>query len=163
MLKFILGTAGTGKTTYCLEEIKKRLLDKQAKNNIFLLLPEHMTFQIERQLAVMLENEGGFTRAFIYGFRRFCYTLLNLEGGALKPHLSDVGKNLLLRRIVSEHKRELSVLRKAIEQRHFTTALAEVIKELKTYGIMPDELQEAAEKLADKALQKKIADIVILL
>ena len=93
MLEIISGRAGSGKTAYCLEQIRNKLLAQPVGDAIILLLPEHMTYKAERELAAMLAKEGrGFCRCYVYGFRRFAYQILQETGGGLEPGLTDLGR-----------------------------------------------------------------------
>ena len=67
MLEFIIGRAGSGKTTACLNTIKEKLIHSPTGKPLVILLPDHMTFAIERQLALELKDYGGFTRAYVLG------------------------------------------------------------------------------------------------
>ncbi len=162
MLEFIIGPAGTGKTSRCLSDIKQRMEQSPEGSPLLLILPEHMTFKIERRLALLMNDRGGFSRAFVLGFRRLCQNILNKNGGAVKPHINEMGKNLLLSRVILEHKKELTALAKAAKQRNFTVSLCAMLEELKTYGITADELEQAAKASSDEALQQKLNDIVVL-
>lgn len=160
MLEFIVGPTGTGKTKRCLYDIKEQLNRASEGAPLFLLLPEHMTFETERELAVLMNDAGGFSRAFVFGFRRLSNYVLNRDGGAIKPHVSEIGKNLLLSRIIIAHRQELTALAKASKQRNFTAFLSAVIKELKTCEIAPDALRES--DITDESLQEKLKDIALL-
>ena len=46
-LRFIFGRGGSGKTTYCLEEIGKKVNDGNT-SPIILLVPEQYTFESEK-------------------------------------------------------------------------------------------------------------------
>ena len=70
MLEFIIGRAGSSKTTACLNAIKEKLIHSPTGKPLVILLPDHMTFSIERQLALELKDYGGFTRAYVLGMRR---------------------------------------------------------------------------------------------
>ena len=71
-----------------------------------------MTFAIERQLALELKDYGGFTRAYVLGMSRLAYQVLMRCGGILHPHLNEIGKELLLSRVLSSTK--LSILAKLL-------------------------------------------------
>lgn len=112
MLEFIIGRAGSGKTTACLNAIKEKLIHSPTGKPLVILLPDHMTFAIERQLALELKDYGGFTRAYVLGMSRLAYQVLMRCGGILHPHLNEIGKELLLSRVLSSTK--LSILAKVI-------------------------------------------------
>ena len=100
MLEIITGRAGSGKTLYVLEQIKKELVERPLGPAIILLLPEHMTYKAERELATMMKENGqGFFRAYVFGFRRFARQILLETGGDL-PRISDVGRRLLLQKLL---------------------------------------------------------------
>ena len=84
-LKFIAGRAGSGKTEYCLSAIADRLQEAPLGPACILLLPEHMTYQMERQLAQRAGEGRGFLRAYVFGFRRFARQVLLDAGGLLRP------------------------------------------------------------------------------
>ena len=48
MLEIVTGRTGSGKTALCLERIEEKLLGEPAGQKIILLLPEHMTYRVER-------------------------------------------------------------------------------------------------------------------
>jgi len=162
LLEFILGRSGTGKTSRCLNDIKNILEKSPEGPPLFLILPEHMTFKMERRLAMLLNDNGGFSRAFVFGFRRLCQYILTKSGGANIPRINEIGKNLLLSRIILENKQNLSALAKAAQQRNFTASLSAIIEELKTYGISSADLQEAALTTNDESLQQKLTDLALL-
>ena len=54
-LRFIAGRAGAGKTTLCEREIAEKLQKNPIGPACVLLLPEHMTYRVERELV----NEQG--------------------------------------------------------------------------------------------------------
>ena len=112
MLEFIIGRAGSGKTTACLNAIKEKLIHSPTGKPLVILLPNHMTFAIERQLALELKDYGGFTRAYVLGMSRLAYQVLMRCGGILHPHLNEIGKELLLSRVLSSTK--LSILAKVL-------------------------------------------------
>lgn len=167
MLEIISGRAGSGKTAYCLERIKNSLLKEPAGRAIILLLPEHMTYKLERQLAAMLSAEGkGFSRCYVYGFRRFAYQILQETGGGLEPGLTELGRRLLLRRILDRRLKDksLAAFARAAVQRGFAGELGDIINELKSYCISPELLQEISGQVEerDARLAGKLKDMALL-
>lgn len=157
MLEFIIGRAGTGKTTYCLDMIERKLRRSPQGSPLVMLLPDHMTFAVERQLAYNLRDAGGFSRAYVLGMSRLAYQVLMRCGGAICPHLSEIGKQLLLSRVLSRQK--LSVLAKAARQHHFTSSVASIIEEFKTANITSVELKAVASVVENETLKQKLTDL----
>ena len=164
-LEFICGRAGTGKTTACLAAMQQRMAEAPLGPALILLLPEHMTFQVERQLAGMMQAQGkGFVRSYVFGFRRFARQVLLETGGAVLPRISDIGRRLLLKRILHRRQKELTVFARAAGRHGFTQALSEALEEAKSYGLTPEILQQAATELGEQEpyLAGKLQDIALL-
>ena len=79
MLEFIIGRAGSGKTTACLNTIKEKLIHSPTGKPLVILLPDHMTFAIERQLALELKDYGGGVVwcFFCLGHEQTCLSSIN--------------------------------------------------------------------------------------
>lgn len=163
MLELICGRAGSGKTAYCLDTIQKELLARPMGPAIILLLPEHMTYKVERQLAMMMAEKGaGFVRCYVYGFRRFAQQVLAETGGGLEPGLTELGRQLLLKKILGNKRDEMKVFGKAARQRGFAKTLGKILDELKSYSIFPEQLASVQEKVKDNRLKGKLADLAVL-
>ena len=78
-LKLILGRAGSGKTTACIEEIRTRLRQDTQKQYL-MITPEQATFAAEERILSALGSAGGL--AFrVLSFRRFVHFVLQERGG----------------------------------------------------------------------------------
>ena len=162
MLEFIVGRAGTGKTHACIEAMRERMAEAPLGPALVLLLPEHMTYQAERELAASVPKGRGFLRSYVFGFRRFARQVLLETGGMACPRITDVGRSLLLKRILDRRKEELGAFRRAAVQRGFSHALSEGIQELKSYGIDAGKLEEASGKVTEPQLRGKLQDLSLL-
>ena len=162
-LRFIAGRAGAGKTALCEREIAQELARAPIGPACVLLLPEHMTYRVERELAARLTGDG-FLRAYVFGFRRFARQVLLGTGGLLRPRITEVGRRLMLRRILTQRGEELAFFRRAAKQRGFGATLSETLKELKSYELTPEKLSKAADDFAESedALADKLRDLALL-
>lgn len=164
-LEFIIGRAGTGKTTACLEAMRQRMAEDPLGPALILLLPEHMTFRVERQLAGLMAEQGqGFLRSYVFGFRRFARQILLETGGAVLPRISELGRRLLLKRILHRRQKELTVFARAAGRHGFSQELGDALDEAKSYGITPEILRQKAGELErkDPYLAGKLQDIALL-
>ena len=145
-LDFIIGRSGTGKTQACLAAMKAKMEQEPLGPALILLLPEHMTYKVERELAALQGRGQGFFRAYVFGFRRFARQVLLETGGADIPRISEVGRRLLLRKLLVHHQQagDLSVFARSARQRGFTESLSEAIQEMKSYQLTTDVLRQAA-------------------
>jgi ATP-dependent helicase/nuclease subunit B len=163
MLEFIIGRAGSGKTASCLKAIGDKVRQAPVGPALILLLPEHMTYKVERNMAASLADAGsGFVRCHISGFRHFAQQVLAAEGGAACPRITEIGKRLLFRKVLDKRRPVLKVFQKAAGQRGFTGSLACTIEEFKSYGLDAAGLVEAAGKLDDADLSQKLAELSLL-
>jgi ATP-dependent helicase/nuclease subunit B len=157
----VLGRAGSGKTQHCLDEIRERLLAAPEGHPLLLILPEHATFQVERELA-STPGIGGFARAYVFGFRRLAQRVLLETGGAVRPHITELGKRLVLSRLLREHQQELKLFHRAAGQRTFAEPLAGMIQEFKTYNVSSHKLAEVQSQLGASPLADKMHDLALL-
>ena len=54
-LRFVLGRGGIGKTTYMLNEIKKRVQDNET-SPVILLVPEQYSFEMEKNMSKLFSR-----------------------------------------------------------------------------------------------------------
>lgn len=162
-LRFIYGRAGSGKTHRCLEEIRQALRHSQEGPALILLVPEQATFQMEYALATTPELEG-IMRAQVLSFRRLGWRVLLETGGAARVPIGELGKRMVLRRLLDQHQGELRVFGRSAGQHGFADCLARAIGELKTYRINPDGLAEATGSFSGsrQLLGDKLADLQLL-
>ncbi|MBQ5860107.1 MAG: helicase-exonuclease AddAB subunit AddB [Selenomonadales bacterium] len=158
-LHIVSGRSGSGKSRFCFDEITAQIKDDPSGAPLILILPEHATFMAERRLA---EMTGGYVRAYIFGFRRLAHQVLRAEGGALRPHISELGKKILLMRFLHQKQDELVKLGRAARQPNFADVMLSLVKEFRSYNIAPNMLTEAATHLAGTELGAKLSDIASL-
>lgn len=156
-LQFVFGRAGSGKSTYCLNEIRAELCAKPIGPPLIMLVPEQATHQMEVALAKTPEL-GGIMRAQILSFRRLSWRVLAETGGGNQVRVGDNGKRMLLRRLLLQQKPNLKVLARSAARPGMADSLARVIAELKSYRISPQDLSclkaedQRALKFQDLAL-----------
>jgi len=120
-IRFILGRAGSGKSTACLRAMAELSKLEPLGPPLIFLVPEQATFQMERELATLCG--GGTFRAQVLSFQRLAYRLLQ-DGRKPLALISEQGKQMLLRRLLQEHSSEMNVLGKAAKQPRFCLQLS---------------------------------------
>lgn len=160
-LRLIIGRAGSGKTHYCLEEMGKMLKEAPEGNSLVMILPEHATFKVEHELASTAGIDG-FARAYVFGFRRLAHRILMETGGAVRPHITELGKRLVLTRLLQEHQQDFKMFHRAAAQRSFSDILAGMIREFKAYGVSPELLMEAEQGLGELPVGDKLHDLALV-
>ena len=137
-LGLILGRAGAGKTTACIEQIGQAMAKGNAEEFV-LLTPEQATFANEKRVLSTLGSAGGF-HVKVLSFRRFMHFVLQETGGGLEPVLDTVGKSLVLRSLLEGQKLDLRAFQRVWDKRGFIGQLAEMMDELRTYRVSPEAL-----------------------
>ncbi|OPY57853.1 MAG: ATP-dependent helicase/deoxyribonuclease subunit B [Pelotomaculum sp. PtaU1.Bin035] len=156
-LRFIIGRAGTGKTRACLDAVRQELLSRPAGPPLILLVPEQASFQTEYALAATAGVKG-FIRAQVLSFRRLAFRVLQEVGGAARSHISELGKRMVLRRLLEQRRGELRVFGRSANQPGFVDTLARTLGEMKTYCVFPDGLAIGAGTLRDAGGNSLLVD-----
>lgn len=159
-IRFIYGRAGSGKSHYCLQDIKKRIQEGNGRN-LILLVPEQFSFQAEKNLIKSI-GEKGTLKAQVLSFRRMAEKVFDEVGGGIKKHINDSGKNILLYKIIEENKNKLKVYKTSAKKQGFVNLVSDIIGEFKKYNISPEVLKENLESIQNKSLKNKLEDIVML-
>lgn len=158
-MQLILGRAGTGKSTLCLDEIRKDILSDPFGKPIIFLVPEQATHQMEMSLTHTQEL-GGILRAQVLSFRRLGWRVFSEIGGGQKVLIGEVGKRMLLRRLLFKHRSDLRIFARSATRPGMADLLAQAIAEFKTYRITPNHLRQIQN--ADQLLVQKLDELALL-
>ena len=160
-VKIFLGRAGSGKTFACLKKIQDILVNAPLDTQIIFLLPAYQTYRAELEL---VKITGGSVNTRMMSFQRFARQILSEVGGAIVPRISEIGRRLLLRKILISHAKadDLKFYKKAANQRGFAEKLAQEISELRTYNIKPENLRGVLNTISNDELKDKIFDLALL-
>ena len=154
-LRIIYGKPGSGKSTYCFQEISK-LINKEKK--IFIITPEQFSFTAERKLMENVKS-GAVINAEVITLSRMAYRVLKEVGGNDKSSLSKCGKAMLIYSILSTYKKELKFLGKSDENIDLTMS---AISEFKKHGVTVDDLKNEINNTKDTYLKSKLLDMSLL-
>ena len=154
-LRIIYGKPGSGKSTYCFQEISK-LINKEKK--IFIITPEQFSFTAERKLMENVKS-GAVINAEVITLSRMAYRVLKEVGGNDKSNLSKCGKAMLIYSILSTYKKELKFLGKSDENIDLTIS---AITEFKKHGVTVDDLKNEINNTKDTYLKSKLLDMSLL-
>lgn len=159
-LHFIIGRAGSGKTYRCGQEIKDYVLGG-INRKAFLIVPDQGTYTAEYALAKIFPGEG-FTDVTVCGFSRLAYRVFQELKSPVSDALSPLGQQLIIRRLLEEHKEELSVLQRTAAYPHFSEELTNFFHQLDLYCVQKEDLFSAYEREGDTPLGLKLKDLHLL-
>lgn len=154
-LRLICGKAGTGKSDFCFEEIKKNI-KKQEK--IYMITPEQYSFTAEKKLLEKLET-GATTNAEVLTFARMAYRVLSEVGGITKPSLSKAGRAMLIYDILEKEKSNLTFLGKSNKN---IELMETQLTELKKHSVSLDMLNNVVNSIQNRYLEEKLKDIMLI-
>lgn len=136
-VQFVLGRAGTGKTTAVHQQLFNRIHEtregKLLGSPMILLVPEQASFQAEYELAVK-SGYGGMMGSQVLSFGRLAHRLMQELGDLTLIPVDDLGKSMVLRMLLERHRDELQVFGRTALQPGFTAQLGRLISECKSYG-----------------------------
>lgn len=151
-LRIVYGRAGTGKSSFCFNEIREHL-NKQ--NKIYIITPEQFSFTAEQRL---LETIGitSSIQAEVITFNRIANRILNNVEGIKQTILSDSAKQMLLYSILTEQKEKLNFLGKSEEN---VELVINTISEFKKHNIDLNLLNYEITNTKQNYLKLKLQDI----
>ncbi len=160
--RFLLGAAGSGKTTRCLAEIRDLLKRNAGGPPLVFLAPKQATFQLERQLLAD-DSLSGFARLHILSFERLARFVFETLEAAPPPLLSDDGRVMVLRALLSGPGTELKVFHRSARRPGFARQLSLLLRELQQHQVTPVKLRALAQSRKVRSeLREKLEDLSAL-
>ena len=161
--RFLLGSAGSGKTFRCLAEVRAALANDADGKPLILLAPKQATFQLERQLLAD-DSLQGYTRLQIFSFERLAQFILDELGITPPKFLSDEGRVMVLRALLLRHADELKLFRGSARRPGFAQELGRLLNELQQHQFTPAKLQALVQREdLPRELRDKLHDLALLL
>ncbi len=155
-VQYIIGGAGSGKSTLMYEKILREAAVNPDKR-YFIIVPEQFTLQTQRELVTMSSSKA-IMNVDVLSFMRLAYRVFDELEIKERLVLEDTGKNMVIRKLLMNHKNELKFFKNAANKRGFTEDLKSLLSEFMQYGITPDRLEEIEKICASKVLAAKLYD-----
>lgn len=159
-LRIIYGRAGSGKSRFCIEDIK-RSKAKYPDKTLILMVPEQFTLQGERNLVKAL-GASGIGEAEVMSFKGLARRVLDEVGGAARTHVNSAGKAMIIYSILEKEKINLRAFGRSAGQRGFIDRLSGMLSEFKRYNVSTDLLDDAKEQVKDRFLKDKLEDLSLI-
>lgn len=158
MFRFVLGTAGSGKSRYCLEQITS-LAEKGEETVI--VVPEQTGFTYERELVARLPGVLG-SRTKVMSFRSISRYVLRECGGSARVRLADAQKTAFARRAMIKRRDQLTCYSRSRDFA-FYEKLSSLFDELRSAGATPSELREISGEIKGTMSADKFGDIASIM
>lgn len=156
-LKIIYGRAGTGKSTFCINQIKKKI-NNSPNNKLILLVPEQFTFQTENKVLNAI-GERYVLNAEVLSFKRLAHNVFNECGGSTRTIMGDAGKSMLIFKVLEDLGDNMTVFKNASRQKGFIDIASETITEFKKYNVNNEVLDLTINEIEDENLKMKMEEL----
>lgn len=161
-LQLILGGSGSGKSRYLYQKLIQESIE-HPNENFILIVPEQFSMQTQKDI-VALHPRHGVMNIDILSFGRLSYRVFSEVGAAQLPVLDDIGKNLLLRKVLENKREDLKLYGNKRHTPGMISEIKSVVSEFYQYGIREEE-QEKMLLCAKKKpmLYAKLSDIQVMI
>ena len=148
-LTLYTGGAGCGKTRRLMDDLI-RAADEAPGKRFFLVVPEQSTMQTQRDL-VMRHPRKGILNLEVTSLNRMAYRVFEECGFHAASLIEEMGKSFLLEKIALEEKDNLPGFGATLARPENIAAMKSVISECMTYGVTPEQMEQAAGTVQDTA------------
>ena len=154
-LRFIYGTAGTGKSEFCFNEIKNNMKNKE---KIYIITPEQFSYSAEKKLLEEI-NTNASVNAEVISFNRIANRVFTEVGGANEVLISKSSKAMLIYSILEKEKKNLKFLNSSDDN---IDIILKEITEFKKHNITTLNIEEENEKIENPELNQKLNEINLI-
>ena len=156
-MKLVYGRAGSGKSYFCMNEIKECLNENLGRTYIY-IVPEQYSLAGEFELSNML-SKNGTINIQVLSFKRLSYRVFS-ELGFNKNAFSKASKAMLVYHIMLEESKNLTLLKGVNKNRGLVDTVTNMISEFKRYNVSCEDLKNI--KTQNKYLEMKLHDLSII-
>lgn len=154
-LRFIYGTAGTGKSEFCFNEIKNNIKNKE---KIYIITPEQFSYSAEKKLLEEI-NTNASVNAEVISFNRIANRVFTEVGGANEVLISKSSKAMLIYSILEKEKKNLKFLNSSDDN---IDIILKEITEFKKHNIATLNIEEENKKIENPELNQKLNEINLI-
>ncbi|MCR5791811.1 MAG: exodeoxyribonuclease V subunit gamma [Lachnospiraceae bacterium] len=160
-LQLILGSSGAGKSTWAY----KKILEQAAEDlnaNFFVIVPEQFTMETQKDFVTMSANKG-ILNIDISSFVRLAYRVIGETGRESLPVLEDMGKSMVLGKILEENEDKLLYFKGNVHNKGFVDEIKSLLSEIFQYNIDAEGIERIIEESAEKpVLSAKFKDVLTI-
>lgn len=154
-LRFIYGTAGTGKSEFCFNEIKNNIKNKE---KIYIITPEQFSYSAEKKILEEI-NTNASVNAEVISFNRIANRVFTEVGGANEVLISKSSKAMLIYSILEKEKKNLKFLNSSDDN---IDIILKEITEFKKHNITTLNIEEENKKIENLELNQKLNEINLI-
>lgn len=159
-IRFVYGRSGMGKSTFCIDEIKKNI-EKNERHKLILIVPEQYTFNSENKILKLI-GESALLRTSVLSFKRMAHMVFDECGGRAKQIIKEAGRKMLIHKVLNDNIDDLDYFKKISREQGFNEIISEMITEFKKYNVDLDNLLEISDSISDTELSQKIKELSVI-
>ena len=137
---------------------KEKFIFDHIEGKTLLLVPDQFTLGAE-QRAFSVLGVRGLLDLEVLSPSRLGHRILSQTGGSRTPFVDQVGRHMVLTRILRDEAMNLEAFRGLEGKPAFALAVNDMISEMKQFSTTPKDLEEILGKLEEPLLKKKLGDI----
>ncbi|MDW7672175.1 MAG: PD-(D/E)XK nuclease family protein [Bacillota bacterium] len=161
MLELLMGRQVEAKSRWMYRKIDAAV-EQNSMIKHLIIVPEQFTVQAEKAY-LEATRRTGLMNPEVMSFNRLAYRIFQETGGRTRVLVDDLGKHMLVRKILMKLENDLTVYRGLSRERGLVERIVESITECKQYEINADDLQKQASFLEERSLLKrKLLDLALI-
>lgn len=157
-LHLVLGTAGSGKTTFLYDEVIRMAGDNPATTYYF-IVPEQFSIKTQYDL-VSKHPAGGIINIDVTSLARLADMAFGTLHGEKCEFLSEIGKSMIIKKVLSDKKDELVMFGRNARRAGFVAEAKALVSELMQYSVSVEELENLEKETDDVILKNKLQDTI---
>ncbi|MCM1364093.1 MAG: PD-(D/E)XK nuclease family protein [Faecalibacterium sp.] len=159
MLQFIIGSKGSGKTTYLHKLIGS--LVRNEKSSVMLFVPKQFTFETDSGILSELGPKDG-CEVDVLSFSRLAENVIKHYGGITNPILQEGADAVIMGLALENVKDKLKFFSRHFGNIAFIRKMLDEIKSLKKSAVTAQELDLAAKRLPESVLREKMLETALI-
>lgn len=160
-LQFVMGGSGSGRSTWLYHMISREAAEHREKNYI-ILVPDQFTLETQKTL-VQLSGSGGILNVDVLSFHRLAYRVFEEVPVLRKTVLEDMGKMMLLRKVLSEQKDNLCYFKRGLYKPGFLDECKSFFCELMQYAVKEEDFDVMEKALGTEGMMAwKLQDLRLI-
>lgn len=143
------------------EKIKQKIKDTAENQTVWILVPEQFSLSAEKSVI----NDFGIesqTRIKVITFSRLCNLVLSFTGPLRMRYMDGAGKQIIAAKLMKTLEKKLVNLTPNLKRRGFAQTVVSLISEFKRYGVMPENLSDAAQTQENDDFSAKLKDLAVI-
>lgn len=158
-MNYILGRTSRGKSYELMKCIARDIEDEKVER-VILIVPEQYTLHAEYELINKMDLSG-LIKAEVLSFKRLSHRLIS-NGKAERSHIDEIGKYMLLNKVIDSKSKELKVFKQG-SKKGVLSELLSLLNHFKQSNIYSGDIESKIKGIEEESLFKsKLEDLVLI-